>query len=480
MPKTRDEDRYLLKRGETWTYYRRVPKDLRAHYDLPFIRKALNTRSIETARKSRDGLVDADDSWWAALRVAAEAERQGLPIDLDVARKRHAAMVVHAMSMGFAYQPMEVLAQPGHFDDVVNRLITIGDHASPNGDPKERDAEALLGGASEPVVTVLNAFDIYKDEIKVQDLRTKSPKQIELWTNTKKRSIEYFVEVVSDLPMTSITRDHAITFRNYWIDRMNPKKGDEQVSWNTANRHIGDMRVLYGEYFKHMGDEDRKNPFRNLTFKDQGKKEVPAFEDDWVREKILVKGALSGARWELQIVPIVMIETGLRPGEIVNLLPSDIHLDAEVPYLSVRPRLTGKDRREIKAQSSVREVPLVGVSLEAMKQAPEGFPHYHDKGSAFSAAANKALRARGLCPTKDHVIYSFRHAFEKRMQEANIDYALRCLLMGHKHDRPKYGDGGSLAYRRDELLKIAHPVPAGLFDGFDEERRLGPRRRSSS
>jgi hypothetical protein len=31
--------------------------------------------------------------------------------------------------------------------------------------------------------------------------------------------------------------------------------------------------------------------------------------------------------------------------------------------------------------------------------------------------------------------------------------------MGHQNSRPSYGDGGSMAYRREELLKIVHPVP---------------------
>lgn len=44
------------------------------------------------------------------------------------------------------------------------------------------------------------------------------------------------------------------------------------------------------------------------------------------------------------------------------------------------------------------------------------------------------------------------------MLEAGLDYGLRCLLMGHKNSRPLYGDGGSMEYRRDELLKIAHPI----------------------
>ncbi|MCY4305766.1 MAG: hypothetical protein OXC62_13465 [Aestuariivita sp.] len=30
--------------------------------------------------------------------------------------------------------------------------------------------------------------------------------------------------------------------------------------------------------------------------------------------------------------------------------------------------------------------------------------------------------------------------------------------MSYKNPRPLYGDGGSMEYRRDELLKIVHPI----------------------
>jgi len=57
-------------------------------------------------------------------------------------------------------------------------------------------------------------------------------------------------------------------------------------------------------------------------------------------------------------------------------------------------------------------------------------------------------------PTANHRIYSFRHSFEKRMLEAGLDYGLRCTLIGHYNNRPEYGDGGSLSFRRDELAKM--------------------------
>ena len=76
------------------------------------------------------------------------------------------------------------------------------------------------------------------------------------------------------------------------------------------------------------------------------------------------------------------------------------------------------------------------------------------KSNSLSATLTKAFRARDLFPTEDHRIYSLRHSFEKRMLEAGLDYGLRCKLIGHYNNRPDYGDGGSLEFRRDELAKI--------------------------
>ena len=69
------------------------------------------------------------------------------------------------------------------------------------------------------------------------------------------------------------------------------------------------------------------------------------------------------------------------------------------------------------------------------------------------------------------------------MLEAELDYGLRCTLMGHHNARPSYGDGGSLVYGQDQLAKITlgkttHPI----FDQDEVRDRKGglnslPRRR---
>ncbi|HCN91728.1 MAG TPA: integrase, partial [Hyphomonas sp.] len=163
---------------------------------------------------------------------------------------------------------------------------------------------------------------------------------------------------------------------------------------------------------------------------------------------------------ELRVIIYLLVETGARLSEIVNLRPDDIRLDHEVPHIIIRP----EQNRELKTSDSEREIPLVGVALPAMKLCPNGFEHYYDRNTLVSANLMKAFKQRELLPSKDHVIYSLRHSFEDRMLEGNLDYGLRCALMGHKNNRPEYGQGGSLAFRREQLLRIAHPFSDHLFD----------------
>lgn len=241
--------------------------------------------------------------------------------------------------------------------------------------------------------------------------------------------------------MDNITRDIAVEYRDWWMQRMVPdSEGVVRVKPNTANRHIGNIRTLFAAYFIHHGQEDRDNPFRNMYITAINRSTVKPFQNNWVQDKILRPGMFDKLRLELKVIVFTLIETGARLSEIVNLMPEDIHLNAKVPYISIKPRL----HWELKTPDSERDIPLVGVALLAMKACPDGFEQYQHKSNLVSANLMKAFKKRNLLPTSDYVINSFRHAFEKRMQEADIDYALRCTLMGHKNTRPAYGDGGSM------------------------------------
>ncbi|MEO0439175.1 MAG: DUF6538 domain-containing protein [Pseudomonadota bacterium] len=458
-------DRHLLLRGSVWHYQRRVPKKFQRFDSRRFVRESLGTSSLEIARMRRDELARADDAYWSSLAVAAATGRQDGSVDGKSLRALYNAQREQALAMGFAHKPMSTLLDNPDLDEIARRVLALSKAVEGNEPRAAFKAEALLGGAEQPSPTISEALEIYFEDIAIDEQYNKSERQKYQWRKVKRLSVSYFIDCIGDIPLTDITREYAQRFQRYWTERMlKPKSGDKPVTPSTANRHLGNVRVLYTSYFKHIGEETRPNPFRNMFFKGKTRVEVPAFEDDWVRTKILSPGALQGLRPDLQLAVYMLIETGCRPSEIINLQADDIALSDDVPHILIRPRR----QREIKTESSIREIPLVGVSLEAAKRAREGFPHYNDRNELFSASVMKAFKSRDFFPTPLHRVYSFRHSFEKRMQEANIDYGLRCLLMGHRTDRPAYGDGGSLAYRRDELMKIVHPFTDDVFAVFDE------------
>lgn len=256
------------------------------------VRVSLKTRSRDVARIRRDALAEADEHYWASLSDAPSGSHHDIhALQRAVAERRYRAASRRAMARGFVYMPSADLAELVDLSDIISRLRLVD--AQDRGKPRKaerHEAEALLGGVAPPDVTLSDAFEIYCRDIAVGDLVNKSPNQKRLWLKTKKRAVQSFMSLVGDLPMRGIERKHALTFYTWWKDRLMPKPGGKACKPNTANRDLGNLRKLYAVYFRHVGEEERQNPFRNLNFQDGFASEVPPFEDDWVRSKILVPG----------------------------------------------------------------------------------------------------------------------------------------------------------------------------------------------
>lgn len=389
--------------------------------------------------------MEADNQYWLSVMASGQ-------LPTEIAMRSYKSAQRRAMAKGFVYTPVQDLADVAALAEIIDRLKAIPTDPVPN----KKEADAVLGLVERPSVKISKAMEIYCDEIAVSELLGKSIEQKKSWRKVKIRALNNFVKVVGDLPMHKITRDHARKYYNWWAGRVAPKDGSKALTTNSANRDLGNIRKLYREFWEYEGEETRDNPFRNLSFAKQPPKDVPCFTDEFVQTRFLKPSVFNGLNAEAALIVYAMIETGCRPSELSNILPENIKLDSEVPYIQIRSRAD----RQLKAIASSRDIPLVGCSLEAFKRAPNGFPPYRNKGNLMSKAIMYALRVRGLQATPDHRLYSLRHSFEKRMLEAGLDYGIRCLLMGHKNSRPSYGDGGSIAYRRNELLKIAHPICA--------------------
>ncbi|AQT47932.1 DUF6538 domain-containing protein [Bartonella choladocola] len=447
--KSTGSTRYLALRGRKFYYKRKVPVELKDIDERgPVIRVALKTDELYIARQQRDILEEADNQYWASLMVNGESK---------IAQHRYSAAQARAKAMGFSYKPYyEIMEEP-------LRLMTDRVKIAQKEKENVQALDSVLGMVKVPDVTLSDVEKTYFENIAPPIIKAKSPAQKNHWTKERKHTFNLLREEIGNKAIGDITREDALKFYKFIMNKVAPHNGEPTHSASFGRKQLARARGFYADYFKYIGDAERTNPFDGLTFKDTDRKSRPPFPLEWVKEKILVKGALEGMNDEARAILMVAIDTGARLGEIANLPPERIRLDAKVPHIEIAPMDEKGKRREIKTRSSIRQVPLIGLALAALQKHPNGFPRYHDKETHLSNALNKYFKQNELFPSEKHSIYSFRHLFEDRMKEAGVDHELRRILMGHSLKRPEYGSGGSLEWRLQELSKIAIPFDPSII-----------------
>lgn len=343
----------------------------------------------------------------------------------------------YAASRGFRYLPLDDLAR-APVPELVRRAEVI-EKAAPNS--RRVVTEALLGTAAKPVITVSRAFDLFY-EVARDDLVRMSAKQLHLHRLPRRRATNRFIEAVGDKPIEEVTTADLFEFKDWWLDKLM----DEGQTRATANKDFSYCMAMWRRVaqpnqlklnFDSIGLKFRKVEKENTR---------PPFSRDWIADRLLPGiGALNR---EARAITMMMVNTGARPSEIASLRPDRIVLDGDVPMIEIRP-----EHRKTKSIYAVRQIPLVGVSLDAARMCPEGFPTYDDN-PGLSGTVNKFLAENGLRETPRTTLYSLRHSFESRMIKADFPERLKADLMGHRLQRERYGEI-ELAHMRDWLGRIA-------------------------
>jgi len=407
------ETRYLINREKYWYYQRRVPAAYRPFNKRKLIRSTLKTSSIILAKQRRNALEMAENNYWSNL-IAAHADPTSKQKSLLATIERQYKL---DCLRAITFEHRSGLSEAGiittTFTDILRQLGVNTPSNSINQPPPARISEA---------------FEFYYEKVVIRDLLQKSTGQKRRWYTTKQRSVETLISIAGDKYISELNRDDAHKVYAHWASRLVPKRGGRRLSTHSANMCIGNLRKFYREYFAYFGLHDEPNPFRSLSFKTiNGQNKRPCFEDEWVREKILRPASLAKFKEEAWYILYVLIETGARPSEIINLTKNDIILGADVPYIKIRP----SRNRELKSPAANRNIPIVGVAHMALLKYSEGFAKYQGQSAKLTQYLLKSLREHELMPSEEHVLYSFRHSFERRMLEAGLDYGLRCRLMGH-------------------------------------------------
>jgi integrase len=290
------------------------------------------------------------------------------------------------------------------------------------------------------------------EQIVRASLASKSDGQKKKWRRPKETALEVFVDVVGNRCISSLTRADALKLRSHWQDRV--VAGEVEIG--TANKCIGHISTM----FRAINESKQLNLpaiFERVRIGGGKDGQRLAFAPAFVQHRILADQVFDNLNPDARRVIYLLVETGLRLSEAINLSRATIRLEAPIPHICVVP-----EGREIKTDQSKREIPLVGVALMAMREQPEGFPRYRDRADVVSALVNKALDVRDLRPEAGQSLYSLRHTFEDRLTAVDAPDKIIACLMGHKWSRPRYGVGPSLEHKREWLERIAFRPPSAV------------------
>jgi len=262
------------------------------------------------------------------------------------------------------------------------------------------------------------------------------------------------------------------------------------------------------EFFAWCGSELdlQPNPCADLLapkVKGEEPRTPTPFSDDEVRRYLngaLFQGRFSAKRYmaagEVQLrdghwwAPILLMHTGMRAGELCQLLPTDFRFDADIPHLKVRKTDdSGKATKSVKNKTSVRDVPLhpdmitLGLRSFVERQAKlrpgervfacfrlGGPGKFTDGITQFSRRYLQALKLHA--PGRANHVW--RHTFVDRLRSAGCADEEIGALVGHSAGTmtSKYGGEFPLSRKRDALLKLSFGFNLVEFLGgaFDQKR----------
>ena len=279
-------------------------------------------------------------------------------------------------------------------------------------------------------------------------LRLKGSNKPKTFHSAVDRALGYVVKVIGNKPLLAISRKDAAAVRDDLV-----AKG---LAPSSVTRVLTTIKAVINFAIQEEGSE-LSNPFKGL-FVDKTirpKKRMPIPLNDLYRVQQQCWHADDELRW----IVAAISDTGCRMAEIVGLSKTDVRLDGDIPFISIKPR----PWRRLKTVSSERDIPLVGSALWGITRAYQStnsgmlFPRYNDGVSTNSNSASAALSKWLKQQTNpDCTMHSFRHSFRDRLRAVECPIELTDALGGWSTDGigAAYGQGYSLQLKQKWLSAI--------------------------
>jgi integrase len=240
-------------------------------------------------------------------------------------------------------------------------------------------------------------------------LRLKGEGKDKTFIRGANRNIKYVIELLGDLPIDEYNSKDASKFRDCLIE-----KG---LLISSVKRVFSSIRSIVNLSISEEGI-NCINAFSKTYMPDKEnldiRKPIPTKNIKHIQS--LCREYDDDLRWLIALLS----DTGMRLGEGVGLLKSDINLDCEIPHINLVPH----PWRRLNTKGSQRCIPLVGASLWASRKILDNrndsiyaFPRYTSvdncNANSASAALNKWLKEQ---LSDNYVIHGLRHSFRDRLR----------------------------------------------------------------
>ena len=263
------------------------------------------------------------------------------------------------------------------------------------------------------------------------------------------RSIEYFVKATKKKSLTDLSTKDAAKYRDWLV-----KRG---LKMSSVHRYYSGVRSVLNFIISENGI-DMRNPLLGVY--------LPPKTDSDKRCSIkgemleLIQQKCVNTDDDIRHLLALISDSGMRLGEAVGLLKSDICLDHPVPHVCIQEH----PHRRLKTNSSKRLVPLVGISLWAARRvlASENtskhcFPRYSndEQVRAEAASGNFSIWFKANIST-DATVHGLRHGFRDRLRDQKVPTEAIDQMGGwsKRSVGAGYGDGYSLEVLYEFMKRI--------------------------
>lgn len=255
--------------------------------------------------------------------------------------------------------------------------------------------------------------------------------------------IEVLNKSFGDIQIDKITRGDVKDFVRDRLKINSPK---------TINNYLTPLRGIFDIAIDHEVIKD--NPCANIQLPKHTKKKVEPFSSE---EVDTILGSCSGS---MQLFLAICFYTGIRTGEALALMPSDIDMDRRV--IMIRRSINKGKVTTPKTETSIREVPILKGLVKYLPKSfksiwvfnkLDGKPY-----ASFSGAKQKEWRE--LLEKNDiayRKIYATRHTFIVSMlKNSNLSILEIAQMVGHSSTQMIIQNYGQ--FIKGEHLKVDREI----------------------